>query len=584
MIRTLLAQNGWLILLATLVSSTSALFALYMVAAISDQISQTAGDPSSWLARFLLGIVALFALGFLSQWLLTLLSTRFVAKLRKTISTNILNANYAQLEYTGGHKLYAALTSDISSVSGALSTFPVFVFNLTAIFVCLLYLATQSLDLFTLLIGVLLVAVGTIQILMDASAVRIQALRESEDSLFSYFKALIDGSKELSVNRDRKRFFLDEQLHGGVQTMKGKERSAQLFMNISMNWGTTVLFIAMGIVAISASVFFQLPQPVVTTFVFVLIYLAGPIGGVINDQQVLIRGFVGAAKLDSLRLNAQPLVETNAAANALLHEPSVAHKKLHDFERLQVRGLHYRYKDLEKLESEDANTDEYHFSVGPIDFEIQRGEVVFFVGGNGSGKSTVAKLITGLYQYDSGELMLNGKAQTPEDDAYRAHFYTIHAECYVFDTLLDEHGKLADDARSREWLERLGLAHKIRVENGVLSSTNLSSGQRKRLALLQAYLQDAPIYVFDEWAAEQDPIFRELFYTELLPELKRQNKAVIAVSHDDAYFGVADRVVKFDQGQIVSQELGTTVSAVSTSTSNTSHSQSPALAELEVKR
>lgn len=539
MIKKLLAQNGWLILLATLVSSTSALFALYMVAALSEQISDTAIDSGPWLFRFSVGVLALFSLGFISQLLLTILSTRFVARLRKNISLNILDADYAQLELTGGHKLYAALTSDINSISGALSAFPVFVFNFTSVLVCLLYLATQSLDLFTLLIGVLLMAVGTIQLLMDLGAMKFEALRETEDTLFGHFKALIDGGKELTVNRNRKNYFMDQQLDSGVMEMKDKERMAQLFWNLSVNWGNTVLFIAMGIIALSATAHFQMPLPVVTTFVFILIYLSGPLGAVINDQQVLIRGVIGANKLENLRLNEQQLVAEQEQLNAskMLDAASV-----NSFQSLQGKHLKYQYKDQDS---------DFMFSVGPVDFEIKRGETVFFVGGNGSGKSTFAKLLTGLYQHDEGELLINGESCQPDDDHFRAYFCTIHAECYVFDTLLDGHGRVADDARCQVLLERLGLAHKVKIEEGVLSSTNLSSGQRKRLALLQAYLQDAPIYVFDEWAAEQDPVFRELFYTTLLPELKHQNKAVIAVSHDDAYFSTADRIVKFDQGQVI---------------------------------
>ncbi|PCK30720.1 cyclic peptide export ABC transporter [Pseudoalteromonas piscicida] len=545
MLKKLLIQNGWLMTIATLVSSASAMFALLMVVAISDQVSDSTFDSGTWFLKLILGLIALFSLGFLSQFLLSILSTRFVARLRKKISANILETDYALIERKGGHKLYAALTSDISNVSAALSTFPVFVFNATAIILCLLFLATQSIDLFVLLIGVLLASVGTIQLLMDAGAKRIQILRDAEDELFGYFKELIDGAKELSVNRNRKNYFIQQQLDKGVTEMKSRERTAQIFWNLSVNWGTMVLFLAMGIIALSATEYFQLPLPVVTSFVFILMYLAGPIGGVINDQQVLIRGFVGASKLDKLRLNERPIVGETEQQDQLsnIDLDSVA-----KFSSLTVKGLEYSYGS----DNDSEKSNDYIFSVGPIDFEIKRGEIVFFVGGNGSGKSTFAKLLTGLYQHDAGEVELNGIPQDTSDDLYRAHFCMIHAECYVFGTVLDGVGKVSNDKHCEELLERMGLSHKVSIKDGVLSSTNLSSGQRKRLALLQAYLQDAPIYVFDEWAAEQDPVFRELFYTTLLPELKQKNKTVIAVSHDGAYFSTADRVITFDQGQVES--------------------------------
>jgi putative ATP-binding cassette transporter len=81
------------------------------------------------------------------------------------------------------------------------------------------------------------------------------------------------------------------------------------------------------------------------------------------------------------------------------------------------------------------------------------------------------------------------------------------------------------------------------VKDGRLSTTRLSAGQRRRLALLQVFLDRRPVVALDEWAAEQDPIFRRVFYTELLPELQRRGATVVAITHDDRYFHIADRCV-----------------------------------------
>jgi len=125
---------------------------------------------------------------------------------------------------------------------------------------------------------------------------------------------------------------------------------------------------------------------------------------------------------------------------------------------------------------------------------------------------------------------------------------------YLFDDLI-----LADEQASeavRHYLERLDIAHKVNVEAGVFSTTDLSAGQRKRLALIGTYLEQRPVIVFDEWAAEQDPTFRRIFYTEILQELKRQGKTLIVVSHDDRYFGAADRVIHIHEGRICSRSCG----------------------------
>jgi putative ATP-binding cassette transporter len=90
----------------------------------------------------------------------------------------------------------------------------------------------------------------------------------------------------------------------------------------------------------------------------------------------------------------------------------------------------------------------------------------------------------------------------------------------------------------------------VQVKDGTLSTIELSQGQRKRLALLTAFLEDRPFYIFDEWAADQDPFFREVFYLQLLPELKAKGKTVLVISHDDRYYSLGDRIIKLDYGKI----------------------------------
>jgi len=181
---------------------------------------------------------------------------------------------------------------------------------------------------------------------------------------------------------------------------------------------------------------------------------------------------------------------------------------------------------------------------------------VFLIGGNGSGKSTLAKVITGLYPPAGGEIRLNGRVIGDHNrDEYRQSFSTVFADFFLFDRIMGA-APGADDGRAREYLEKLHLNHKVSIENGVFSTTQLSQGQRKRLALLCAYLEDRPFYLFDEWASDQDPLFKDVFYTKLLPELRSRRKAVLVISHDDRYFPCADRLIKLDYGRITGESRG----------------------------
>jgi putative ATP-binding cassette transporter len=178
------------------------------------------------------------------------------------------------------------------------------------------------------------------------------------------------------------------------------------------------------------------------------------------------------------------------------------------------------------------------------------GELVFLTGGNGSGKTTLAKLLMGLYIPEGGEVLIDGQKVTDETrDAYRQSFSAVFSDYFLFDSLLGVESAEVD-TRARAYLDELQLNHKVEITEGVLSTTDLSSGQRKRLALLTAYMEDRPVYLFDEWAADQDPQFKEIFYYQLLPELRSRGKLVIVISHDDRYYHIADRVIKLDYGKV----------------------------------
>ncbi len=188
--------------------------------------------------------------------------------------------------------------------------------------------------------------------------------------------------------------------------------------------------------------------------------------------------------------------------------------------------------------------------MGPIDLTISAGELLFLAGGNGSGKTTLVKLLTGLYEPDSGRVALDGRAIGVDDaESYRQLFSVVYADGYLFSHLFGIERPNVD-LEASEGLERLGLAGKTRVERGAFSTIDLSQGQRRRLALLAARLEDRPILVFDEWAANQDPFFKRFFYLELLPELRGEGKTVVVISHDEEFYDVADRVVRLLDGQV----------------------------------
>jgi putative ATP-binding cassette transporter len=216
------------------------------------------------------------------------------------------------------------------------------------------------------------------------------------------------------------------------------------------------------------------------------------------------------------------------------------------FELLELVGVTHRYR----REQEPGS-----FRLGPIDLSFRRGEIVFLVGGNGSGKTTLSKLLLGLYEPEAGVVRMDGRVVDDERRGQlRQLFSVVFADYHVFEALL---GLESADVRerARRYIERFGLERCVRIEGQKLVVSGLSQGQRKRLALVAAYLDERPFYVFDEWASDQDPAFRRIFYTELLPELRQRGKAVLVISHDEQFFGVADRCLRMDFGQVFEASL-----------------------------
>jgi putative pyoverdin transport system ATP-binding/permease protein len=280
----------------------------------------------------------------------------------------------------------------------------------------------------------------------------------------------------------------------------------------------------------------EMSTATLTGYVFACLYMMTPIWTLVGTVPTFMRGRVSLEKIKELGADLQLLEASGGAPMS----PPVGQTEI------ELRGITYAYP---RAPEEDRS-----FEFGPIDLSLSGGEIVFVTGGNGSGKSTLVKLLTGLYTPRSGEIRI-GAEQVDEAnrDWYREHFATVFADFHLFDRLygLETKGR---EAEIEQLLRKLQISHKVRVQNGRFSTTALSSGQRRRLALLAAYLEDRPVYVFDEWAADQDPAYKAVFYEQVLPELKSRGKCVVVVTHDDRYFDCGDRVLALDGGRLTGTE------------------------------
>jgi putative ATP-binding cassette transporter len=398
---------------------------------------------------------------------------------------------------------------------------------------CLIYLGWLSWVVLLMVLGFMAIGIVTYQLPLLKATRYLRDAREDEDTMFKSFHALTDGAKELKLHQERRNAFISELLEPVAKRFRKKVIIALTTFTAAASWGQILFFVLIGLILFLVPRFQSVSENTLVGYTIVLLYMMSPLQVILNALPGLGRANISLQKVESLGLSfAGESYKAPAKAPAL---NSLA------WRRLELKGVTHVYH----REDDDSS-----FTLGPIDLCFRPGELVFLIGGNGSGKTTLAKLLVGLYTPEAGEVRLDERVITDESrDGYRQSFSVVFSDFYLFDRLLGLN-KPDLDLRARDFVARLQLSNKVSVQNGALSTTELSQGQRKRLALLTAYLEDRPIYVFDEWAADQDPVFRDIFYYELLPHLKAKGKTVIVISHDDRYYHLGDRLIKLDYGQV----------------------------------
>jgi putative ATP-binding cassette transporter len=502
--------------------------------AMVNRVINAESPGTSLLLAFLAICVVFPVTRYVGDALLIDLTESATLHLRTTLCDRILAVPLRTLETVGPSRLHNVLVNDLPNVAGATQLIPLLALNVTIVLGCLVYMGILS---WVMLLGVLVFLVAGVvayQVPLLRAHKHFQELRTLGDDLFFHFRALTQGTKELKLHQGRRRDFLDRELRGTALQVREHNAAGQRAFSSAVSWGQVLIFLLIAVVAFALPALTAVEKPVLTGYTFAILYMVGPVQLILNAGAQLSRAITSLDRVEQAGL------ELEAAAGPetrLLPAP-----RAEGWRSLELDGVTHTYH---------SERDGSAFTLGPIDLAFRPGEIVFITGGNGSGKTTLAKLITGLYVPEGGRVLLDGQPVTPErQEEFHALFSTVFSDYYLFQSLLGlGRDSLDDDAA--HYLRELQLDHKVTVTDGRLSTTDLSQGQRKRLALLTAYLEDRPIYLFDEWAADQDPHFKQVFYHELLPALRARGKTVLVVSHDDRYYHTADRVVKLESGRVV---------------------------------
>ena len=520
------------LIVLTVVSGIANAMNLAVINAAVDAL-RGGGPPWEYFAWFGLSI-GLFVYSF--RYILyesTRITEDAICSVRLRLADKIRRSDLLALESIGAGDIHARIGRDTAAIAQAARPLFAAAQGVVMILFTLGYIALVS--RVAVVLCLLLIAAGGVKWLRDRKVYErgLQDASTHEDELSESLNGLLLGFKELRINQQKSDDVFDEFQRTATRVREVRTRVMVLFSN-------NLIFVEMFFVLLLGAVAFVLPvlatafTSSATKIVAAILFFFGPLTNVVMLFPMLAQVNVTVDNLERL----EATLDENLARSPERLPPSPV--DLSTFGAIRLEGVHFAYKD-----SDGSVT----FQVGPIDGEVKRGEVLFLIGGNGSGKTTFLKLLTALYWPSQGRICVDGVEIGPTTaQSYRGLFSAIFSDFHLFEKL---HGlsKVAPE-RVSALLEVMGLSKKTALDRGRFTTTHLSTGQRKRLALVVACLEEKLVYVFDEVAADQDAHFRGYFYETLLPELKGKGKTVVVVTHDERYFHVADRVLGMDYGKL----------------------------------
>jgi putative pyoverdin transport system ATP-binding/permease protein len=509
------------ILLMSILSGLANVVVIIMVTSVIDS------DIKVKYLIFYYGLtLALYLLGRrFVQVSLIRLTRGLVYDIRIQLIDKVFSTSYENFEKIDRGRVYTTLNDDVNTIGQSTNLFVALVTSVITAVGAFLYLASISFWATMLTVFLILTLATIYYFAVQRTNIYFEKARDSQNVFMGLINGMIDGFKEISLHKDKKMEYRSD-VAASANEFREKTSMADIRFVNAFLVGESLLVILLGVVSIGMPEMFPNVQYfTIMSFVIVLLYLIGPVNSILNAIPVLMNLRIAWNRVT------QFITEIPATLN-LSHIPEPRFEKVY---KLEAKGLEYQFKNG----SGDC------FSIGPIDLEVVSGEILFLIGGNGSGKTTLAKLLSGLYEPSRGEVLINDKVL--KNSELSEHFSAVFSPPYLFQKLYNIDVKNRT-AALQQYLQVLDLDNKVEICDNKYSTIDLSSGQKKRLALLQCYLEDSPIYLFDEWAADQDPHYRHLFYTTLLPEMKMLGKIVIAITHDDHYFYVADRILKLNRG------------------------------------
>ena len=506
-----------------------------LIALVSELFSKSESLSRDELLRgsmaLALVVVLMVVLDILARYLITSHTAQIHRDLHFNFAQQILARRLRDIEKIGVARLITIYTEDMAMVGAASLSIAGVGTSIFVVIGCLGYLLWISPGMLVSVLLVIITASFAYKAMHEHSINLARESMHQRDIHVNQFKSIVHGIKELKLNFERRKHYVRQEFFPTLEAHKVAHVRSSFIFSLGNAW-TQIVYFGFMITALLYIVLTSESPAVLGPFLIVALFMRSYTTTIMNAIPVWSRAGVALERLSQDGFSTIPL-------DGKLNKPETQLVPEGEKLQLEVTDLMYSYRN----ESDDRN-----FTIGPLNLTLNSGELIFVVGHNGAGKTTFAKLLSGLFENETGLIKCNGTAITAElQSSYQELFSVIFTDPFIFEQLIisDEFLTSADgvNARIDQYLEKLQINNKVTVNSNRLDSTDLSHGQRKRLALLMASLENKQILIFDEWAENQDPAFKEVFYRELLPELRDSGKLVVVISHESQYFDVADRVI-----------------------------------------
>ncbi len=504
---------------------------------ISEVIATQSFFSKPYIFGFFATVILSQVLRYATNVTITKLVEGMTVKTQLIILKGLRSCRLDGFEKIGHSKIHNVLTSDCAAISRFIPDMIELITAAVTIIVCMGYLFYLSRLVFFMAILVMIIGASLYLLRQHSAKANLQQSRSQLDRTYKFVLDFLNGFKEVKMNSQMGDDLFNNHIISGFHNTRELLIKASKIVQLNYSMGLALFYSLLGLVLFYLPHQFPGDAAFISKIAIVLLYIVIPGGQFFYSALQFVKLEVAVSNLENLKR------EASSKKEVLPPQPIVP-DQFENFSSIRIKGVQYTYF---------SETKQPLFSVGPMDVDIIRGNVVFITGGNGNGKTTLCKLITGLYIPQKGEIQVDHVIVSSQNvKRYRDLFSAVFSDFYLFDKLYGI--EQPDPKQVSEWLTRFDLSHKLTLTEGVLSTNKLSSGQRRRLALFCALMEQRPVLICDEMTADQEPGFREYFYKKFIPEMKQKGKTIIIITHDDRYFHLADQIVKLDYGARINME------------------------------